>query len=150
LSNQGAGLSNIGPILRLKTRCGFAGGGFDKGHDHVLFTLYARTPELLEEWSVRLAELYETGGAFQELWRQDAAALIEKVSGIPTPVAKVHFGYVDGIADPTIKGGPEGNMPEFRVDASIPNEFAKSAAEGTFDELCEMGYSFLYTESHLI
>jgi deferrochelatase/peroxidase EfeB len=86
--------------------------GFGKGLDHVLFTLYARTPELLEEWSVRLAKLYETGGAFQELWRQDAAALIEKVSGIPTPVAKVHFGYVDGIADPTIKGGPEGNMPD--------------------------------------
>jgi hypothetical protein len=34
------------------------------------------------------------------------------VNGIPVPVPKVHFGYVDGIADPTIRGGPEGNMPD--------------------------------------
>lgn len=86
--------------------------GFGKGLDHVLLTLYARTPELLEECSVRLVGLYATGGAFQELWRGDGAALIEMVNGIPTPVSKVHFGYVDGIADPTLKGGPERNMPD--------------------------------------
>lgn len=53
-----------------------------------------------------------TGRAFQELWRADGAALIEMVNGIPIPVSKVHFGYVDGIADPTIEGGPEGNTPD--------------------------------------
>jgi Dyp-type peroxidase family len=86
--------------------------GFGKGDDHVLLTLYARDPQLLESWSARLSELCATGDAFQELWRRDGAALIEKVNGIPIPVSKVHFGYVDGIADPTIKDGPEGNMPD--------------------------------------
>jgi len=85
---------------------------FGKGDDHVILTLYARDPTLLETHSARLSELCATGGAFHELWRGDGAALIEKVNGIPTPVSKVHFGYVDGIADPTIKGGPEGNMPD--------------------------------------
>ena len=85
---------------------------FGKGSDHVLLTLYARDPELLESCSAQLSELCATGGAFQELWRGDGVALIEKVNGIPIPVSKVHFGYVDGIADPTIKGGPEGNIPD--------------------------------------
>jgi len=85
---------------------------FGKGDDHVLLTLYARDPARLETHSARLSELCATGGAFHELWRGDGAALIEKVNGISIPVSKVHFGYVDGIADPTIKGGPEGNMPD--------------------------------------
>jgi deferrochelatase/peroxidase EfeB len=85
---------------------------FGKGDDHVLLTLYARDPEILEDCGTRLSELCATEDAFQELWRGDGAALIEKVNGIPTPVSKVHFGYADGIADPTIKGGPEGNMPD--------------------------------------
>ena len=88
---------------------------FGKGDDHVLLTLYARDPEILESCSARLSELCATGNAFQELWRGDGAALIEKVNGIPTPVSKVHFGYVDGIADPTIKGGPEGNIPDHQL-----------------------------------
>jgi deferrochelatase/peroxidase EfeB len=86
--------------------------GFTKADDHVLFTLYARSPQLLEAWSDRLSNLCATGEAFQELWRKDAAALVEMVNGVPVPVSKVHFGYVDGIADPTIKGGPEGNIPD--------------------------------------
>ena len=86
--------------------------GFGKGDDHVLLTLYARNAQLLEDCSVRLSTLCAKGGAFQELWRGDRAALTEVVNGIQTPVAKVHFGYVDGIADPTIKGGPEGNIPD--------------------------------------
>jgi deferrochelatase/peroxidase EfeB len=85
---------------------------FGKGDDHILFTLYARDPENLESCSAELSGLCAKGDAFQELWRRDGAALIEKVNGIPTPVSKVHFGYVDGIADPTIKGGPEGNIPD--------------------------------------
>ena len=85
---------------------------FGRGDDHVLFTLYARDPALLEACSSRLSTLCATADAFQELWRGDGAALLEMVNGISIPVAKVHFGYVDGIADPTIKGGPEGNMPD--------------------------------------
>ena len=86
--------------------------GFGKGEDHLIFTLYAKNPELLEANSDRLSTLLATGDAFQELWRKDGAALIETVNGIPTPVSKVHFGYVDGLTDPTIKGGPEGNIPD--------------------------------------
>ena len=87
-------------------------GGFGKGDDHVLLTLFARDSELLDSCSAQISSQCSDGGAFQELWRGDGAALIEKVNGLPVPVSKVHFGYVDGIADPTIKGGPEGNMPD--------------------------------------
>lgn len=86
--------------------------GFGKGDDHVLLTLYAMIPQELEARSLRLSTLCASGGAFQELWRGDGAALTEMVNGIPVPVSKVHFGYVDGIADPTIREGPEGNMPD--------------------------------------
>jgi deferrochelatase/peroxidase EfeB len=87
-------------------------GGFGQGEDHVIFSLYARNPELLEIWSERLSTLLSTGDAFHEMWRQDGAALIEMVNGFPMPVPKVHFGYVDGISDPTIKGAPEQNIPD--------------------------------------
>jgi deferrochelatase/peroxidase EfeB len=87
-------------------------GGFGKGDDHVLLTLYALNPKILEVCSARIARLCASAGAFQELWRADGAALVEIVNGVPTPVPKVHFGYVDGIADPTIEGGPEGNIPD--------------------------------------
>lgn len=86
--------------------------GFRDEDAHVLLTLYARDPQLLESCSTRLSALCATDRAFQELWHGDGAALIEKVNGQPMPVPKVHFGYVDGMADPTIKGGPEGNMPD--------------------------------------
>jgi deferrochelatase/peroxidase EfeB len=85
---------------------------FGNGDDHVLFTLYARDSALLDACSTRLSTLCAAGGAFQELWRGDGAALMEMVNGIPMPVSKLHFGYVDGISEPTIKGGPEGNLPD--------------------------------------
>jgi deferrochelatase/peroxidase EfeB len=87
-------------------------GGFGTGNDHVLLTLYARNSQAIEACSVRLSTLCATGGAFQELWRGDGAALTEIVNGIPIPVSKVHFGYIDGLAEPTIKGGPERNAPD--------------------------------------
>ena len=86
--------------------------GFGKGDDHVLLTLYAMNPQVLEACSVRLSTVCSTEKAFQELWRGDGAALTEMVNGIPTPVPKVHFGYIDGITEPTIKGGPEHNIPD--------------------------------------
>ena len=86
--------------------------GFGRQNDHVLLTLYATNPQNLETCSTKLSAICATGGAFHELWRADGAALIEMVNGIPIPVSKVHFGYVDGIADPTIEGGPEGNTPD--------------------------------------
>ena len=86
--------------------------GFGKGNDHVLLSLYAVTSEALETCSTRLSALCASEGAFQELWRGDGAALFEMVNGIPIPVPKVHFGYVDGLTDPTVMGGPEGNIPD--------------------------------------
>jgi deferrochelatase/peroxidase EfeB len=86
--------------------------GFGSGEDHLLLTLYARNAQTLEACSLRLSTLCAAGNAFQELWRGDGTALTEMVNGIPVPVSKVHFGYVDGIADPTIKGGPESNIPD--------------------------------------
>src|SRR5262249_9186796 len=74
--------------------------------------LYARNSKALEAHSVRLSGLCATGDAFQELWRGDGALLTEMVNGIAMPVSKLHFGYVDGLADPTIAGGPEGNAPD--------------------------------------
>jgi deferrochelatase/peroxidase EfeB len=85
---------------------------FGNSDDHVLFTLYARDCTVLEDRSTRLSTLCATGDAFQELWRGDGAALIEMVNGNPMPVSKLHFGYIDGISEPTIKGGPEGNIPD--------------------------------------
>jgi deferrochelatase/peroxidase EfeB len=86
--------------------------GFGKGEDHVIVTLYAKNVEVLELWSTRLCTILSEGGAFRELWRGDGAALTEMVNGVPVPTSKVHFGYTDGIADPTIEGGPEGNIPD--------------------------------------
>ena len=39
--------------------------GFGKGDDHVLLTLYAVTPQVLESWSERLGTLCATEKAFQ-------------------------------------------------------------------------------------
>jgi len=86
--------------------------GFGRGDDHVLVTLYAANPRIRESQSARLAEVFAAGGAFAELWRGDGDALIEKVNGQTTPVPKVHFGYVDGIAQPTIMGAPEPSVPD--------------------------------------
>ena len=69
-------------------------------------------PRIWKAAALNFPSCVQQEARFQELWRGDGAALIEKVNGIPIPVSKVHFGYVDGIADPTIKGGPEGNIPD--------------------------------------
>ena len=88
--------------------------GFGKGDDHVLLTLYAISQQVLESCSERLAKLCATENAFRVLWRGDSAALHQMVdvNGVPTRVCKVHFGYVDGITDPTIDGAPEPNLPD--------------------------------------
>ena len=91
---------------------------FRKGHDHVLVTLHAISPEALNGYSDRLRALFTQGNAFQEIWRQDGMALIEMQNGQPVPTSKVHFGYTDGITTPTIRGGPE----EYRPDHQEPCE----------------------------
>jgi len=80
--------------------------GFASDEGHVLVTLYARSRELRESYSQRLAALFAEGGAFAEVWRGDGEALIEVQNGQPAYVQKAHFGYQDGLSEPAIKGGP--------------------------------------------
>jgi deferrochelatase/peroxidase EfeB len=87
-------------------------GGFGRGSDHVMLTLYAANPDVRDDYSVRLSALFAEGGAFKELWRRDGGALTETLNGQPVPVAKVHFGYTDGISQVPIKGGPEPALPD--------------------------------------
>jgi deferrochelatase/peroxidase EfeB len=82
-------------------------GGFGSGSDHVMLTLHAASPDCLQTYSDRLAALAAEGQAFEELWRGDGMALMEMRDGKPTPVAKVHFGYTDGISMTAVRGGPE-------------------------------------------
>ena len=92
--------------------------GFRNGHDHVLVTLHAISPEALNDYSDRLRAWFTEGNAFQEIWCQDGMALMEVQNGQPVPTSKVHFGYTDGITYPTIRGGPE----EYRPDHQQPCE----------------------------
>ncbi len=82
-------------------------GDFGKGHDHVLVTLHALSPEAMQGYTERLSVLFAEGNAFREIWRQDGMAWIEMIDGKPAPCAKVPFGYTDGISMTTIRGGPE-------------------------------------------
>jgi Dyp-type peroxidase family len=87
-------------------------GGFGKGHDHVLVTLHAISPEAMKSYSDRLSAWFAEGNAFREIWRQDGMALMETQSGQLIPTAKLHFGYTDGISMTTIRGGPEKYNPD--------------------------------------
>ena len=58
-------------------------GGFGKGHDHVLVTLHAISPEAMKSYSDRLCGWFAEGNAFQEIWRQDGMALMEMQNGQP-------------------------------------------------------------------
>ena len=93
-------------------------GGFGKGHDHVLVTLHAISPEAMKGYSDRLCAWFAEGNAFREIWRQDGMALMEMQDGQPVPTSKIHFGYTDGITMPTIRGGPE----QYRPDHQQPCE----------------------------
>jgi deferrochelatase/peroxidase EfeB len=87
-------------------------GGFGKGDDHVLVTLYAISTEAMKSYSDRLCALFAEGNAFQEVWRQDGMALVDMQNGQPVFTSKIHFGYTDGISMTTIRGGPEKYSPD--------------------------------------
>ena len=63
-------------------------GGFGNGHDHVLVTLHAISPEAMKSYSDRLCAWFAEGNAFQEIWRQDGMALMEMQNGQPVPTPK--------------------------------------------------------------
>ena len=73
-------------------------GGFGKGHDHILLTLHAVSPEAIQSYSDRLCAWLDEGSAFHEISRQDAMVLMEMQNGQLVPTSKVHFGYTDGDA----------------------------------------------------
>jgi Dyp-type peroxidase family len=87
-------------------------GGFGKGSDHVLMTLHAISPEAMTRYSDRLTALFAEGDAFREIWRGDGMALMEIRDGKSVLTTKVHFGYTDGISNPTVLGGPERYPPD--------------------------------------
>jgi len=87
-------------------------GGFGSGDDHVLVTLYAADHQVRDDYSARLVGLFAAGDALRELWRIDGEALTEMRNGTPEYVNKLHFGYTDGISQPTIIGGPEIPIPD--------------------------------------
>ena len=93
-------------------------GGFGKGHDHVLLTLYAISPEAMKSYTDRLCAWFAEGNAFREIWRQDGMALMEMQNGQPAFTGKIHFGYTDGISMTTIRGGPE----KYQADHQQPCE----------------------------
>ena len=62
--------------------------GFGKGHDHVLVTLHAISPEAMEGYSDRVRAWFAEGDAFREIWRQDGMALMEMQDGKPVPTCQ--------------------------------------------------------------
>ena len=86
--------------------------GFGKGHDHVLVTLHAISPEAMKGYSDRVRAWFAEGNAFREIRCQDGMALMEMQNGKPALTPKIHFGFTDGITYPTIRGGPEQYQPD--------------------------------------
>ena len=62
--------------------------GFGKGHDHVLVTLHAISPEAMNGYSDRVCAWFAEGNAFREIWRQDGMALMEMQNGQPVPTCQ--------------------------------------------------------------
>jgi deferrochelatase/peroxidase EfeB len=72
-------------------------GGPNIPTPHVLLILYAQSSEVLESKTAILRSLFAQEGAMAELSHHDGNAL---------PGDTVHFGYADGISQPTIDGVP--------------------------------------------
>jgi deferrochelatase/peroxidase EfeB len=85
---------------------------FQKGADHLMVTLHAINPDAMQTYTKQLVALFSEGDGLREIWRQDGMALVEMQNGQPTPTARVHFGYTDGISMTTIHGGPEKYHPD--------------------------------------
>ena len=86
-------------------------GDFGTGHDHILVTLHALSPEAMQDYTEKVCAWFSEGNAFR-VSHPDGMALMEMQDGQPVPTAKIHFGYTDGITMPTIRGGPEQYRPD--------------------------------------
>lgn len=68
---------------------------------HLLLTLFARSAAALDSMTEQLEQLWQPG--WVEVGRQDGAWLPGKVA---------HFGYRDGLSQPTIEGVPLAGLPD--------------------------------------
>lgn len=75
--------------------------GADVAPADLVVSLYADAPEELEAWTERLRQGW--AGALRELSVHEGQALPER---------RVHFGFVDGIAQPEIEGVPWPRFPD--------------------------------------
>lgn len=72
---------------------------------HVIFSLYADTPENLELRSTTLRNMFETPGAAKALTFDDGSTPgPDHFDGIALPNGTIHFGYADGISQPRVQG----------------------------------------------
>jgi Dyp-type peroxidase family len=78
-------------------------GGLGSGMDHVLLAFHAADVDHLDAATGPLGTLWGAEGAF---------ALLHTFTGNMLPGGRVHFGYRDGIAQPTIEGGMGHNTPD--------------------------------------
>jgi len=87
-------------------------GGPNTPMPHMLLVLYAQSSDVLESKTTTLRSLFAQQGAMSELSHHDGNAL---------PKDTVHFGYADGISQPTIDGVPS-KRPDSQPVAP-PGEF---------------------------
>ncbi|MBI4519235.1 MAG: peroxidase, partial [Gemmatimonadetes bacterium] len=89
-------------------------GGPKNEEVHIIVSLYTdeRQGATMQRRTKQLRKLFAAGG-LREIYTKDAAAL---------PAARVHFGYRDGIAQPTIKGEPGRDRPDMQPECE-PGEF---------------------------
>ncbi len=78
-------------------------GGPKKPPPHLLLFLYAQSCDVLESQTTLLRTLFAGQGALSEVSYHDGNAL---------PDGRVHFGYTDGISQPTIDGAPSKEIPD--------------------------------------
>ncbi|MFL5698820.1 MAG: Dyp-type peroxidase [Ktedonobacteraceae bacterium] len=88
-------------------------GGPNTPTPHMLLVLYAQSSDVLESKTTTLRTLFAQQGAISELSHHDGNAL---------PLETVHFGYKDGISQPTIDGVPSKKLPDSQLVAP-PGEF---------------------------
>lgn len=75
---------------------------------HLLLSLFAQSAEVLESTTKLLEHAWYAGCV--EIGRYDGAWL---------PTNTVHFGYVDGLSQPTIEGVPPSGLPDSLLRASV-------------------------------
>lgn len=85
---------------------------------HVVLSLFARTDQALDDLTRELRSRTVQNGATRELLQWDAGALYDD----PERAGYVHFGYRDGLSQPTIDGAQMAGIPD-PLEPVPPGEF---------------------------